>query len=122
MEQESLAPKGIQQTSPVLSPLPQARKPDEQNHSPEKIERRKEPVQNPMQELARVQPRPQALDQEVREGDRRADPEPTVVRVTIGRIEVRAIMPAVPPVEVPAKPAPKLSLDEYLRKQSGRRP
>lgn len=46
---------------------------------------------------------------------------PPVVRVTIGRIEVRAVMPPSPPVDAAASPAPKLSLDEYLRQQNGRR-
>lgn len=45
-----------------------------------------------------------------------------VVRVTIGRIEVRAVMPSPPPqpVEAPAPPAPNLSLDEFLRQHNGR--
>jgi hypothetical protein len=43
-----------------------------------------------------------------------------VVRVTIGRVEVRAVMPPSAPVAAPAAPSPKLSLDEYLRQQSGR--
>lgn len=65
---------------------------------------------------------------------RRADPElrssrnngsentysPPVVRVTIGRIEVRAVMPPSPPVEVSASSTPKLSLDDYLRQHNGR--
>jgi hypothetical protein len=42
-----------------------------------------------------------------------------VVRVTIERIEVRAVMPPSQPVEVSAPP-PKLSLDEYLRRHNGR--
>ena len=43
-----------------------------------------------------------------------------VVRVTIGRIEVRAVTPPAPPAEAPAPPAPQLSLDEYLRQHNGR--
>lgn len=43
-----------------------------------------------------------------------------VIRVTIGRIEVRAVTPPLPPVESSAPPAPKLSLDEYLRLHNGR--
>lgn len=45
---------------------------------------------------------------------------PPVVRVTIGRIEVRAMMPPSQPVEVFGPSAPKLSLDEYLRQHNGR--
>ena len=44
-------------------------------------------------------------------------PENTV-RVTIGRIEVRASLPQVPPVEKKER-APKISLEEYLKKQRG---
>jgi hypothetical protein len=46
-------------------------------------------------------------------------PHPSV-RVTIGRVEVRAVAPPVPPLEVPVAPAPRLSLDEYLRQYGGR--
>jgi hypothetical protein len=38
-----------------------------------------------------------------------------VIRVTIGRVEVRAIMPPAPPLPPPTSPAPRVSLDEYLR-------
>jgi hypothetical protein len=54
--------------------------------------------------------------------DEAAEPQPPgrVIRVTIGRIEVRAVTPPLPPVETAAPPAPKLSLDEYLRQHNGR--
>jgi hypothetical protein len=54
--------------------------------------------------------------------DRLADaPSGGVIRVTIGRIEVRAVPPpSLQPVEAVAPPAPKLSLDEYLRQHNGR--
>jgi hypothetical protein len=42
------------------------------------------------------------------------------VHVSIGRIEVRAIMPA-PESKPPAAPVPRMSLDEYLEKHAGRR-
>jgi hypothetical protein len=47
---------------------------------------------------------------------------PPVIRVTIGRVEVRAIMPQTPAVErpAPARTSPVLSLDEYLKQHSGR--
>jgi hypothetical protein len=43
------------------------------------------------------------------------------IRVTIGRIEVRAIMPPSPPApsSTSARPAPALSLDAYLKQRSG---
>jgi hypothetical protein len=44
----------------------------------------------------------------------RAQPEPAV-RVTIGRIDVRAVKPDEPPKSrKKAKPAQRMSLDEYL--------
>ena len=46
-------------------------------------------------------------------------PAPPIIRVTIGRIEVRAVAP---PIETPAPPKPKMSLDEYMRRHNGRRP
>lgn len=46
-------------------------------------------------------------------------PAAPVIRVTIGRVEVRAATPP-PPVEPPAPPAPRLSLDDYLRSHNGR--
>ena len=42
------------------------------------------------------------------------------VRVTIGRVDVRALMPPAPPVGTPTAAGPKLSLDDYLRQQSRR--
>ena len=54
-----------------------------------------------------------------REGDA-PQPQPSVptIRVTIGRIEVRAITPPAPPPPraTPARPTPALSLDEYLKR------
>jgi hypothetical protein len=45
---------------------------------------------------------------------------PPTVRITIGRVEVRAMMPPAQPVQTPAIPGPRLSLDEYLRQHSRR--
>jgi hypothetical protein len=48
--------------------------------------------------------------------------EPPIVRIHIGRIEVRAITP--PPLQSASKPAPaqpRLTLDDYLRQREGRR-
>lgn len=46
--------------------------------------------------------------------------EPTV-RVTIGRIEVRATAPAPPPTPAARPTGPRLSLEEYLRRRNGGR-
>lgn len=43
------------------------------------------------------------------------------IKVTIGRIEVRAIMPPAPREKKTAPPAPRMSLDDYLKSHSGGR-
>ncbi len=43
------------------------------------------------------------------------------IRVTIGRIEVRAVMPQAPSLRQRVTPAPKLTLDDYLRSRNGGR-
>ena len=51
-------------------------------------------------------------------------PSPPIVRVTIGRVEVRARMPAAPPAPAPAprRREPTLSLTDYLKQRDeGRR-
>jgi hypothetical protein len=53
--------------------------------------------------------------------DERVETGPPVIRVTIGRVEVRAVTPPLPAVEPSPPPAPKLSLDEFLRQHNGRR-
>jgi hypothetical protein len=67
------------------------------------------------------------------QAERRADsparqqPEadaPSVVRVTIGRVDVRAVMspaPAAPPAQRPARKGPSLSLEDYLKERDGGR-
>ena len=47
--------------------------------------------------------------------------KPPLIRVTIGRVEVRAVTPPLPVVEPPPLPAQKLSLEEFLRQHNGRR-
>ena len=48
-------------------------------------------------------------------------PESTI-KITIGRVDVRAIMPASPaPRPAPARPSPSLSLEDYLKRREGRR-
>lgn len=41
------------------------------------------------------------------------------IRVTIGRIEVRAVSPPAPPPRRTKQPTPKMSLDDYLRSRNG---
>ncbi|HMJ26320.1 MAG TPA: hypothetical protein VK475_10840 [Pyrinomonadaceae bacterium] len=55
--------------------------------------------------------------------EERVESNSPVVRVTIGRIDVRAVTPATEPTLPSSAPAPpKLSLDEFLRLHNGRRP
>ncbi|MBX9581698.1 MAG: hypothetical protein K2X87_15455, partial [Gemmataceae bacterium] len=53
----------------------------------------------------------------------RVEPQPEgppVVRVTIGRVEVRANFPSPPAGRPPAgRPAPRLSLEDYLKGRAG---
>ena len=44
-----------------------------------------------------------------------------VIRVTIGRIDVRAVNASAPQARRAMPAAPKLSLEEYLRSRSGRK-
>ena len=53
--------------------------------------------------------------------DERGESGPPVIHVTVGRVEVRAVTPPLPAVEPQSPPAPKLSLDEFLRQHNGRR-
>ena len=46
---------------------------------------------------------------------------PNIVRVHIGRVEVRAIMPPAPPPPAPVRQVPLVSLDEYLKRRNGER-
>jgi hypothetical protein len=48
------------------------------------------------------------------------DPPTPTIRVSIGRVEVRAVTPPAPSRK-PTRPAPRMSLDEYLRSQNGGR-
>ena len=45
--------------------------------------------------------------------------EPAVIRVTIGRIEVRATTPPLPPAPRAHPRGPSLTLDDYLKKRNG---
>jgi hypothetical protein len=54
----------------------------------------------------------------------RPAPVEQTIRVTIGRIDVRAVLPRAPSAaaqQMPAAPQPKVSLEEYLKKQWGGR-
>lgn len=54
--------------------------------------------------------------------EQRSSPAAPTIRVTIGRVEVRAVMPAQPaPRPARHKPSPSLSLEDYLKQRDGRR-
>jgi len=44
-----------------------------------------------------------------------------VIRISIGRVDVRAVMPAPAAPRSPARPAPSLSLEDYLKPDEGKR-
>lgn len=48
--------------------------------------------------------------------------EPRAIHVTIGRVEVRAIMAPTAPPKAAAPPTPKISLEDYLKQRNGGRP
>jgi len=50
-----------------------------------------------------------------------AEPAAPVIRVTIGRVDVRAVSAPAPPPRRQAPTGPKLSLEEYLRSRNGRK-
>jgi hypothetical protein len=58
-------------------------------------------------------------EMERRESQTATPPEPTI-EVTIGRIEVRGAAPAAPPQRASTQPSRGASLEEYLRRRSGR--
>jgi len=63
------------------------------------------------------EPRPLPVPLASREPRRRAE-EPAIVKVTIGRVEVRAVTPPVaPPRRAAVRTAP--SLEEYLERRHG---
>lgn len=51
-------------------------------------------------------------------GGCRSCPPPPEIQVTIGRVEIRAVMPP-SPVNSPPGAAPRLSLDDYLKQTAG---
>ncbi len=52
--------------------------------------------------------------------DQTAKEAAPVIRISIGRVEVRAVMPTAPaPRPAPARPRPGLSLDDYLKEREG---
>jgi hypothetical protein len=74
---------------------------------------------NPIKQSIARDPDPHLFSSKV--GDHTRAASEKIIRVTIGRVEVRAIAAPLQPVVPPTPPAPKLSLDEYLRQYNRRR-
>jgi len=49
----------------------------------------------------------------------RSPKSPSTIQVSIGRVEVRAVMPSTPPARKEIPVVPKLSLEEYLKQRNG---
>jgi hypothetical protein len=66
-----------------------------------------------------IEPAMRASAQAARE---REPAEPSAIHVTIGRVEVRAVVPPAPQQPAPParKPSPVIPLDDYLRQQRSR--
>lgn len=95
------------------APMTSARAPD----APDPVEAPR--VVHPTSALAARPEAPRSADRGAREGAM-PPPEPTVVRVSIGRVEVRAAPPPRAPAPAPraAATTPRSSLDEYLRQRA----
>ena len=104
------------------SPVPLPMVPREERSVPEPVTVR-DPTSSPYAPLVapkmvraalprRKLPRPEVTTSE---------PEAPTVRVSIGRVEVKSVMPSAPPVrrEPSARPGPALSLDDYLEQRNG---
>jgi hypothetical protein len=77
------------------------------------------PVQREPAYLTAALPRPVGAGRSPLPGLAPAPPGPPTIRVSIGRIEVRALMP---PPPLPAAPSgPSLTLEAYLNERTGRR-
>ena len=74
--------------------------------------------------VARPIPPPERLSVKVTTGKERPAPtpelKPPTIKVSIGRVEIHAAVPQAMTVEPRLPSVPKVSLDEYLRKQPGR--
>lgn len=117
-------------TEPVVPSMPRSRNQKEGNVQRGPAEDAKElhqPAPQPRLPLSPVTPtaesliKPKIIESAAPALQRSDPPLPPIIRVTIGRVEVRAIMPSAPATQSPtqSKPALMLSLDEYLKRQSG---
>ncbi len=71
--------------------------------------------------VIRPQPLARADESNSRATEATNDTAAPIIRVTIGRIDVRAVPAPTPTTRRAESPAPKLSLEEYLRSRTGRR-
>lgn len=111
--------------NPGIEPLPRAtavKSPESRaNERPGSTDQSRRAVRKPLAPpLQRVT---RAEDSNSRAGEASNTGETTapIVRVTIGRVDVRAVKAPAPHPRRETPPAPKLSLEEYLRSRSGRK-
>lgn len=73
----------------------------------------------PHQRPPAIQPQIVSWSESVASSVPTAKPKPPTIQVTIGRVEVRAIVPPSPPRQSTKPPTPNLSLEDYLRSGNG---
>jgi hypothetical protein len=100
-------PKGRLETSKVIGPV-------DSISDEEKDAERKEHVPEASSEPRPIQPRSREVFSLV---ERPSSASPPIIRVTIGRVEVRAVQSPAPAPKSAKPPLPKLSLQEYLHKR-----
>jgi hypothetical protein len=110
--------------TPVIEPLPQAailKPPAPANVRLELTDQPRRANREPLS--IRPQPLARPDDSNSRPGEAANEVEMAspVIRVTIGRVDVRAVTASTSPPRRETPPKPKLSLEEYLRSRSGRK-
>ncbi|MCC6444421.1 MAG: hypothetical protein IT210_13330 [Armatimonadetes bacterium] len=113
---KTILPYEAQVTVDTIQPRPRT-----EGHEPLVAE---EPAPGPIRPLPvhPVAARPQVSSPPERAAGRDAPADesgPPPIRVTIGRVEVRAVFPPPRPKAEPAKSGPALSLEDYLKQRSG---
>ena len=113
-------PNPAPKITPLAQPTPMTAAPSERKTSVEIASEK-----NRQTDQAPLVIRPQSITLAKDAGSRQVEVEKEnaapVVRVTIGRIEVRAVNAPAPPARRATPPTPKLSLEDYLLSRNGRK-